>query len=95
MSVYNITKLAQRWECSEQHVRNLIVRGELKAWKLGSKLWRINARDAEEYQCRIASQGLVENTASHGTRATSADVIDLGQTIQKRRPAAPRLATHS
>ncbi|WP_412550121.1 helix-turn-helix domain-containing protein [Sinorhizobium meliloti] len=33
--------LAEHWDCSERHVRNLIGRGEIRAFRLGGKLLRI------------------------------------------------------
>ncbi|MGI8397769.1 helix-turn-helix domain-containing protein [Agrobacterium deltaense] len=43
-------KLADRWQCSERHVRNMIKRGELPAFKLGDKLIRVKISDVEEYE---------------------------------------------
>lgn len=43
-------KLADRWQCSERHVRNMIKRGELPAFRLGDKLIRIKISDVEEYE---------------------------------------------
>jgi excisionase family DNA binding protein len=88
--VYTPAMLAERWACSESHVRNLIAAGNLPSFRLGGKLLRIRASDVEEYECRAGgSQGFETNTASPGTREISADVIDLGQMTRKRRPAAP------
>lgn len=90
--------LADHWECSERHIRKLIASGELPAFRLGGKLLRIKPEDVERFeQCQIGdlpdSKG---SSASHGTiPAVSADVIALGQQIQKRRTAAPRLDTRS
>lgn len=43
-------KLADRWQCSERHVRNMIKSGELPAFKLGDKLIRIKISDVEEFE---------------------------------------------
>ncbi|TRD03833.1 helix-turn-helix domain-containing protein [Mesorhizobium sp. WSM4303] len=95
-NVFTPAMLAQRWECSEGHVRNMIAAGTLPAFRLGGKLLRIRASDVEDYECRSGgSQGSTENTASPGTRETSADVIDLGQMTRRKRPAAPRLDTRN
>jgi len=40
-SVYTPAMLADQWQCSERHVRNLVNRGELRAFRLGGKLVRI------------------------------------------------------
>jgi hypothetical protein len=42
--------LAERWMCSERHVRNLIARGELPAFKHGGKLLRIWWKDIEAFE---------------------------------------------
>ena len=95
-TVYTPAMLAERWECSERHIRNMVETGELPAFRLGGKLLRIRGADVERFECQTgASPDFAENSASHGTRATSADVIDLGQMTRKKRPAAPRLDTRS
>ena len=48
--VFTPASLAREWQCSERHVRNLIAKGELQAFKLGGKLWRISAQTVEEYE---------------------------------------------
>jgi hypothetical protein len=74
----------------------MIAAGKLPSFRLGGKLLRIRASDVENFECQTGgSPDLTENTASHGTREKSADVIDLGQMTRKRRPAAPRLDTRS
>lgn len=45
-------QVAERWGCSEQHVRNLIKRGELGHFRLGGRLLRIPASAVEEYEQR-------------------------------------------
>ena len=95
-NVFTPATLAERWECSEGHVRNMIADGTLPAFRLGGKLLRIKASDVERFECQTGgSPDSTENTASHGAREISADVIDLGQMTRRRRPAAPRLDTRS
>ncbi len=53
--VYTPRTLAQRWLCSDQHVRNLIARGELKAFRTRGKLLRIGGEEVEDYERRNAS----------------------------------------
>ncbi len=53
--VYTPATLAKRWLCSDQHIRNMIERGELKAFRVGGKLVRITAEEAEDYERRNAS----------------------------------------
>lgn len=45
-------QVAERWGCSEKHVRNLIKRGELGHFRLGGRLLRIPASAVEEYEQR-------------------------------------------
>jgi excisionase family DNA binding protein len=51
-AVYTPAMLATEWQCSERHIRNLIARGELRAFRLGGKLVRIPFDAVEEFlQC--------------------------------------------
>ncbi|WP_352827323.1 helix-turn-helix domain-containing protein [Mesorhizobium sp. M0830] len=97
--VYTPAMLADRWACSERHVRNMIASGELPAFRLAGKLLRIRGEDVENFECQTNPSGQSpsseESFASPGTKATYADVIDLEPTIRRRRPAAPRLDMRS
>ncbi|TGU43650.1 DNA-binding protein, partial [bacterium M00.F.Ca.ET.152.01.1.1] len=87
-NVYTPAMLAERWACSERHIRNMIATGELPAFRLAGKLLRIRGADVERFECQTgASQDCGENSASHGMRETSADVIDLEPMTRRRRPA--------
>jgi len=46
--------LAERWDCSERHVRNLCNTNSLRHFRLGAKLVRIPLDAVEEYECGIA-----------------------------------------
>jgi excisionase family DNA binding protein len=96
-TVYTPAQIAERWQCSERHVRNMIASDELPSFRLGGKLLRIRAEDVEAFECQNGgSQDCGANSASHGTKqAASGDVIDLEHQIQKRRPASPRLDTQN
>jgi len=62
--VYTPETAAERYGCSANHIRNLIKRGELRAFRLGPRLIRIPEDALEEYeQCQM------KNTASEGSRA--------------------------
>ena len=61
-AMYSPATLADRWGCSSQHIRNLIARGDLKAFKIGAKLYRIRGEAVEEYE--RCSSGLAEAAAS-------------------------------
>jgi excisionase family DNA binding protein len=51
-NVFTPATLADWWECSERHVRNLIEQGDLPAFRLGGKLLRIRPEDVEAFDCR-------------------------------------------
>lgn len=44
-NVYTPETLAKRWRCSPNHVRNMILRGDLPAFRSGSRLLRIRTDD--------------------------------------------------
>jgi excisionase family DNA binding protein len=52
LRVYTPALLAERWQCSKRHIRNLIARGELEAFRIGEKLLRIRVEAVEEYERR-------------------------------------------
>jgi excisionase family DNA binding protein len=47
---FTLKTFAQRWRCSERHVRNMIAEGQLPAHKLGGKLLRIMLDDIESFE---------------------------------------------
>jgi excisionase family DNA binding protein len=51
-AVYTPEMLAERWQCSANHVRNLLKRGELQYFRLGPRLIRIKLAAVEEYERR-------------------------------------------
>ncbi|WP_394086652.1 helix-turn-helix domain-containing protein [Xanthobacter autotrophicus] len=52
-------QVAERWGCSERHVRNLIRSGHLGHFRLGGRLLRIPASAVEEYErCQIQNSSL-------------------------------------
>lgn len=95
--VFSPATLAERWDCSERHVRNLISSGKLPSFRLGGKLFRIKREDVESFECQNGvSLDSEENSASHGTtRMESGAVINSEPPTQKRRPAAHRLDLRS
>ncbi|MDX0911897.1 excisionase family DNA-binding protein [Sinorhizobium medicae] len=42
--------LAEHWDCSERHVRNLIASGEIRAFRLGGKLLRIPWDEVDRFE---------------------------------------------
>ena len=71
--------LADRWECSPKHVRNLVNRGDLPGFRLGGKLLRIKAEDVEAYECpqNIASGGSEGSSASSTGKTENGNVAHL------------------
>lgn len=51
-TLFTPATLAKRWECSERHVRNLIKSGQVKAFQLGGKLFRIRQSEVEAFESR-------------------------------------------
>lgn len=96
-NIYTPAMLAERWQCSEQHIRNMIDKGKLPSFKIGEKLLRIRGEHVEALECRNGDlPDSEESSALPGTmNEGSGDVIGLEQRTQKRRPAAPRLDTRN
>lgn len=72
-------QVAERWGCSERHVRNLIAAGQLRHFRLGGRLLRIPASAVEEYE-RHQSVEAVPTTAP----SSPADAVFAA--VRKRRP---------
>lgn len=54
---YSVDMVAERWGCSSQHIRSLIAKGSLPAFRVG-KLIRIPAIEVEEFErCSSATGG--------------------------------------
>lgn len=86
-------QVAERWGCSPNHVRNLIHRGELRAFRLGRRLIRIPIEAIGEFeQCQnIESEGSTEDSSSLGGATTeSGDVIVLMHSLERKPRARPR-----
>lgn len=63
---YTPATLAQRWACSDETIRQMIARGELRAFRVG-KMWRIPAKIVEDMECQnIESEGSTGGSSSHG-----------------------------
>jgi excisionase family DNA binding protein len=90
--IYTPHTLAQKWDCSERHIRNLIKKGELRAFPLGRKLLRIPADAVEEFeQCPTTkSDGCEESSALSSTKTASGTVTPLEPRTRARRNAARR-----
>ncbi len=53
------TTLAERWSCSERHIRTLVSRGDLAAFRVGSLL-RISVVAVENYECKMSASSCIE-----------------------------------
>ena len=53
--------VAERWECSERHVRNLLEQGLLPYFRLGGKLIRILREDVAEFERRGGTEQKTEH----------------------------------
>ncbi len=49
-------QVAEHWGCSANHVRNLVKRGELEAFKLGLRLIRITPQAVRDYEERQSNK---------------------------------------
>jgi len=49
---YTVAQLADYWQCSDTFIYDRINAGELRAFKLGGKLWRVRADAVEEFEQR-------------------------------------------
>src|ERR1700730_1734705 len=83
---YTPAALALRWQCSERHVRNLVAKGKLRAFRLGGKLLRIPVEAVEEMErCpAIALGSSTEGSSSCSTSAESAAGSGLTPKTQAR-----------
>ncbi len=64
---YTPETLADRWQCSPRHVRNMIRDGRLLGFRLGGKLLRIRAGDVEEFeQCQDTD---LDDTGDNGQQS--------------------------
>ena len=82
---YTSESLAERWECSPQHVRKMLADGRLKGFKLGNKMWRISTTEVEkieEDQCeKPSSENIGANSASSTTKEGRGSAIHSARQI--------------
>lgn len=55
--------LAERWQCSERHIRNQIAAGRLRAFRVGGKLLRISMDAVEEFECQSIACASTEESS--------------------------------
>lgn len=80
--------LAERWECSAQKIRNMIMNGEIAAFRLG-KLIRIPAIEVERIEClqslppsHMNSLNIVERSLSPSVEARLAGEFRLARMMR-------------
>jgi excisionase family DNA binding protein len=81
-------QVAERWSCSANHVRNLIRRQELRAFRVGSRLLRIPLDAVLEFEQRQAAAGSDDPTnamPSPGGQTASEGVIVLTHARPRKR----------
>src|SRR3974377_2047326 len=67
---YTPAALALEWQCSERHVRNLVAKGKLRAFRLGGKLLRIPVEAGEAIE-RCPATSSASSTADSSSCSTS------------------------
>lgn len=90
--VYTPATLAKEWHCSERHVRSLVDKGELRAFRLGQRLLRIPAASAREYECRMAtgSESSTDNASLSTTTQPESDTVTVLEPLTRVRLNAVR-----
>lgn len=77
---YTPEQVAAIYGCSPNHIRNLVKRNQLRAFRLGARLIRIPAGALEEYercQMNTGSADLAVDGSSHGGKTAAGDAIVL------------------
>ena len=80
-------QVANIWGCSPNHVRNLINRGELRAFRLGKRLFRIPAEAIGEYEkCQMNTEldASKDDTSLPGGSTASGAVIVLTHSPERK-----------
>lgn len=89
---FTVADLAARWQCGQSTVRNLIKRGELATFRIGT-LIRIKADEVERFECQnTLCSDFAADTPLSGERMESA--ADEHSTPQIDRARKPRHADY-
>jgi len=65
---FSTATLSERWDCSEQHIRDLVNTGKLAAFRVG-RMMRIQAKVVREFECQTSKpSSTVENGTPFGMR---------------------------
>lgn len=91
---YTPDTLAARWQCSAETVRQLIKRGELRAFRVGV-MYRVPVDAVEEYECRTSPSDACEAaSAPSGVMPAASDTaISLRHATERRRKQKPSTYT--
>ncbi|PWL17438.1 hypothetical protein DKP76_11715 [Falsochrobactrum shanghaiense] len=89
--IYTPTTLAKRWDCSERHIRNMIDRGELPAFRLGGKLLRIRGEDVEALECQNGELPDCEASSLSHSSKTGSESDTRSEPMTRARLTALRL----
>jgi excisionase family DNA binding protein len=88
--VFTPATLAQEWGCSERHVRNLVAAGQLRAFRLGSKLLRIPAEAVEEFACQHTASGTSEGSSPSSSGESESGTVTALEPLTRARLNALR-----
>ena len=97
MTALTPAMVAERWHCSERTIRNMVARGELRAFRPGRKLLRIPLEAVEAVECAATpSPDSGAASPSHGqTQPGSATATASGPLTRARLSAVRQRFTQS
>ncbi len=82
---YTPETLADRWQCSPRHIRNMIRDGRLRGFRVGGKLIRIRARVVEEFeQCQDTDLDDTEDNGQQSPEQEQAESVVRLARIERR-----------
>lgn len=76
---YTVKALAERWGCSDEHIRKMVKSGQLQAFALGGKLIRISAEEVDRWEKGRNSFGTGESLPSASSRADIDSAVRLAR----------------
>tara|TARA_B100001057_G_C22480784_1_gene806367 strand:- start:397 stop:756 length:360 start_codon:yes stop_codon:yes gene_type:complete len=94
---FTVATLADRWQCSEGAIRNMLDRGELQSFRIGA-LIRIRADEVERIECQntpCSDSGAVSQSSGEKTEsaAEQPSTPKIGRARKPRPAASGRTAT--
>ena len=70
-NVFTTRTLADRWDCSPQHIRDMIKSGDLDAFPLGPKAWRIPIEAVAKVEAQRCPRKTTNHTGSDDSKTGS------------------------